>query len=130
MDRRGLLRDRALAERCPGCGLLSIDDGIFAYSSSIPTLNGTGFMLDKEAYHAKQEGRLLQLAYERGHRLLATLNYPFADELDAGNLGDRLAAYPYLRGEDLSSWRFEIAHREPASGAVFIAFERRGAGGG
>jgi hypothetical protein len=123
--------DRALAERCPGCGLLSFDDGIFAYASSIPTLSGTGFMLDREAFEAKREARLLPLAYERGHRLLVTLNYPFADDLDAGNLRSRLGAYPELRGEDLAPWSFEIAYREPTTGAVFIAFEpRESAGGG
>lgn len=122
--------DRALAERCPGCGLLAFDDGIFAYASAIPTLNGIGLMLDRQAFEAKRQGRLLPLAYERGHRLLVTLNYPFAEDLDAGNLRSRLGSYRHLRGEDLAPWRFEIAHREPATGAVFIAFEPRNSAGG
>jgi len=117
--------ERVLEVRCPGCRLLSFDDGILAWSLSIPTMNGLGLMLDREAYDAREEGRLLEVAHARGHRLIATLNYPIAADLDADNAAARLAEYPFLRGEDFEAWRFEWIHRDPESGAVFIAFEPR-----
>lgn len=113
----------ALAESCAGCGALSFDDGIVAYSLASPTMNGIGLTLDLPALQAKREGRLLDLAYERGFRLIVSINYPIAADLAPGNLRQRLAAYPNLRDEDLSRWRFRIAYRDPASGAVFVRFD-------
>jgi hypothetical protein len=116
---------KALDERCPACGILSFDDGIVAYSLASPTMNGLGLQLDKEAVEAKRSGRLLDIARARGFRLLTSLNYPFAADLDAENLRSRLQTYRHLTDEDLSDWHFEIAYRHPATGAVFIAFDRR-----
>jgi hypothetical protein len=93
-------------------------------------MNGIGLMLDKEAFEAKQAGRLLALAYERGFRLIATLNYPFASDLTAANLRGALESYRHLSREPLGLYDFAIVHREPASGAVFVAFEPRSSASG
>ena len=82
-----------------------------------------GLSLDAEAYDAWREGRLLELAHRRGHRLLTTLNYPIAPDLDAANLERRLAGYQPLRNEDLERWRFELLFRDAATGIIFIRFE-------
>ncbi|MDJ0849918.1 MAG: hypothetical protein QNK04_16235 [Myxococcota bacterium] len=114
-----------LEARCPGCGLLSFDDGVLAWTLGLPTLNGLGLVLDREAYDARRQGRLLSLAHARGHRLLATAHYPFAPDVEKADLDRVLAAYPYLAGEDVGAWRFALAHVDPASGAVFLRFEPR-----
>ena len=56
----------AIKVRCPGCGILSFDDGIVGYALPIPTMNGIGLTLDIDALAAKRRGELLPLAYDRG----------------------------------------------------------------
>jgi hypothetical protein len=108
-----------LERACPGCGVLSFDDGIVAYALARPTMNGLGLELDREGVEARKQGRLLELAHRRGFDLITTLDYPFAEE---GPLRERLASWPQLAGQDLEGFAFELAHRDPASGAVFIRF--------
>ena len=111
-----------LERRCPGCGVVSFDDGVVAFSLDRPVLNGLGLVLDREAFDARRDGRLLELARERGFELLTTVNYPFATELDSASLRHVLARYPHLRDEPLDRFDFEIVWREPESGAVFVRF--------
>jgi hypothetical protein len=115
----------ALARGCPGCGLLSFDDGIIAWALPVPTMNGLGLMMDREAWDARAEGRLLELAHARGHRVLATLNYPFNLNVQGGDLGAALGSYPYLAGQDLSAWHFSLLHRDAPSRTTFLRFEPR-----
>jgi hypothetical protein len=120
--------DRELRSACPGCGVVAFDDGIVAYSLAVPTMNGIGLALDLEALRAKRDGKLLSLAWQRGYRLLVSVSYPIADDLTPDNLRQRLAGYRHLRDENLERWSFAIAHRDAASGAVFIRFEPRRSG--
>lgn len=115
----------AVVARCPGCGILSFDDGIVGYALPVPTMNGIGLTLDRNALAAKRRGELLALAHRRGHRLLVSVSYPIASDLSAANLRERLAGYRHLRSEDLEGWNFEIVFRDPASGATFVRFEPR-----
>lgn len=108
---------------CPGCGVLSFDDGIVAFALERPSMNGLGLVLDRKGVEARKDGRLLEIAHARRFRLLTSLNYPFAGELEAPDLRARLEAWPQLKAEPLEAWSFEIAHRDPASGAWFIRFE-------
>ncbi|MCH7709625.1 MAG: hypothetical protein IH884_14145, partial [Myxococcales bacterium] len=103
--------------------VLSFDDGIVAFALERPSMNGLGLEIDREAVEARKGGRLLEIAHARGFRLLTSLNYPFADELEAQELRTRLEAWPQLEAEPLEAWSFEIVHRDPASGAWFIRFE-------
>ena len=61
--------------RCQGCGILAFDDGIVSFSLESPTLNALGLTMDREASEAWRAGKLLDLAWERGHRLLVSVNY-------------------------------------------------------
>lgn len=115
-----------LARDCPDCGVLSFDDGIVAYSlPGTSTLNGLGLTMDAEALQARREGRLLDLAWSRGVRLIASVIYELPDEAFSSpkRLRSQLEAYPHLRGQDLARWRFEVAFVTPASGVHFIRFE-------
>ncbi len=115
----------SLSARCPGCGILSFDDGIVGYALPVPTMNGIGLALDVDARSAKGRGKLLPLAYARGHRLLVSVSYPIATDLSPENLRERLAEYRHLQGEDLARWNFAIVFRDPESGATFVRFEPR-----
>lgn len=113
---------KALERRCPACGILAFDDGIVAYSLTTPTMNGIGLTLDLEALRAKRAGRLLDLAWQRGFRMLVSVSYPIAENLDEDNLRESLAGYRHLAHEDLDRWRFRIVYRDAKSHAVFIRF--------
>jgi hypothetical protein len=117
----------ALEQRCPGCGLVEFDDGILAYSLSMPVMNGLGLTLDEEAIEARRRGELLDLAWARGFRLLASLNYPMDASVyaDADRLREALAANVQLRGQKLDAWDFETIYVDPNSSVAFVAFQPR-----
>jgi hypothetical protein len=115
-------------EHCPGCGVVSFDDGIVSYSlGNVPTLNGLGLATDKDASAAIEEGRLLDLAWARGHQLLVTVNYPM--NAQAYEKPELLRAHlrrnPHFSEEQIDDWDFEVAFRSPDSTISFIRFEPR-----
>ena len=71
--------------------LVEFDDAIISFSTDYPALGGLGFTLDLESMQAKQEERLLQLAYQRGFTRLASFNYFRANELDENSDSDFIA---------------------------------------
>jgi hypothetical protein len=93
----------------------------------VHTLNGLGLAADKGASVAIEEGRLLDLAWTRGHRLLVTVNYPMNDQ--AYDRPDLLRAHlrknPHFSSEQIDDWNFELAFRSPESNISFIRFEPR-----
>lgn len=112
-------------DHCGACGVVSFDDGIVAYAlNGIPTLNGLGLVLDGEASVAKLEGRLLELAWTRGHRLLVTVNYPMAPDAYTrpSALRTHLERNGHFASESLDQWHFELAFRLPGSHVNFIRF--------
>lgn len=112
-------------EHCHACGVVSYDDGIVAYAlDRVPTLNGLGLVLDEEAAAARGEGRLLELAWARGHRLLVTVNYPMApDAYDRPSaLRSHLERNGHFASESLDQWHFEVAFGLPDSNVKFIHF--------
>jgi hypothetical protein len=124
MERAQIQRGVNLA--CPGCGVLAFDDGIISYSlETIPTLNAFGLAADAEALEALGEGRLLRLAWERGHRLIATVNYAESDyvDSDAGRLLESLRAHGHLHDEALDQWTFEVVFESPRSAVSFVRFQ-------
>jgi hypothetical protein len=118
------LRARGLTQ-----GLLDFDDGILAYSLPSPALSGLGFALDWEAQRARAAGQLFSLAYDRGYRLLASLNYPaVARDVPPGPVDLSTSRSEYLRDQDLSAFRFEVAYRDAETGIAFIRFARKAPG--
>jgi hypothetical protein len=99
-----------------------------AYFLDIPAMNGFGFTLDREAYEAQHSGRLLELAYKRGFRVIGVMSYVHLSA-QLGNDSDQirraLQNMPGMNSENLDQWEFEILYRDPDSSAVFIRFEAR-----
>ncbi|MEE3327993.1 MAG: hypothetical protein VX252_11715, partial [Myxococcota bacterium] len=112
-------------EYCGDCGVVSFDDGIVAFSlDGVSTLNGIGLALDEEARLAHAEGRMLDLAWQRGHRLLVTVNYPMAPNAYSRNeaLRAHIRRNAHLAGEALEDWQFELAFDVPGSNVKFVRF--------
>ena len=110
---------------CGDCGVISFDDGIVAFSlEDVPTMNGIGLALDKEARLAQNEGRLLDLAWKRGHRLLVTVNYPMAPNAYRRNeaLRAHIRRNAHLEGQSVEDWTFELAFEVPGSNVNFVSF--------
>ena len=117
-----------IEEACPGCGLLAFDDGIVAYSfAETPTINGLGLVLDHDADTARLNGQLLDVAWERGHRLLVSVNYQMPRDAYANreNLRTHLASNDHLRDVNLDDWEFEVAFQSANTGVSFVRFEPR-----
>ncbi len=77
---------------------LSFDDGIVAFSLPYPVLSGTGLNLDLAAAEAFAQGRLLDLAMERGHDRLVSLSYSNTIGLTGFSSTDEiLARLPYWK---------------------------------
>ena len=79
-------------------------------------MSGFGFNLDREAYLARERGELLDLAYKRGYRYLASLNYldiPEPAEADEAVLHGYISSRYFLHGQKLSRWSFSLAGRDP-----------------
>jgi hypothetical protein len=64
-----------LAVRARGAKLFELDDGVMAYALSIPTMSGTGLATDRDAYERCRAQRCLDVAYERGYRLVSSVQY-------------------------------------------------------
>lgn len=117
--------ERELEARCPGCGVLELDDGIIAHALSRRVLSGSGLALDAEGDAARRRGELLALARSRGHSLLATVGYPL-DLADGATASDALrAAYgrvSFLKSQRLDGYEFELVYRDAATGVRFVRF--------
>jgi hypothetical protein len=93
----------------------------------MPVMNGLGLTLDSEAIEAQRRGELLDVAWARGFRLLASLNYPMEQGayVDAARLRDALAANVQLRGQKLDGWAYDVIHVDRETGVAFVAFRPR-----
>lgn len=115
-----------------GKGIIELDDGIIAYSLPIPAMGGFGFTLDKEAFKAKQRGKLLELAYHRGFRAFASLSYLNYFSMPENINNDRnilqktcesfLLGYGIITADQINHWQFRILYYDHNTGAVFIEF--------
>lgn len=121
---------RLLDDNCKGCGLVAFDDGIVSYSLKAPTMNGLGLALDREASRAREHGELLSLAWQRGHRMLVSVNYAMPDEAYSGrrSLLQHLLHNPQLREQPLEGWNFEVAFESPESHVRFVRFSPKPSG--
>ena len=115
-------------KHCPSCGIVSFDDGIVAFSlKNVSTMNGIGLALDAEARTAYSQGQLLDIAWERGHRLLVTVNYRMAPNAYRRNeaLRANIRRNSQLKGQSLENWNFELAFEVPGIDVNFIQFSPR-----
>ncbi len=118
---------RALDASCPGCGVVSFDDGIVAFALEAPVLNGLGLALDREAARARARGELLELAFQRGFRVLTSVSLPLGIQAgaDPETVRRQLALYGNLRGQRLEGFEFRLLFAEPTSGAAFVHFGKK-----
>lgn len=117
-----------LESNCPGCGVLAFDDGIVSYSlQNTPTLNGLGLSMDAEARAALREGRLLEMAWRRGHRLFVSVSYEMPAEAYSSRpaLRAHLQRNRHFTGQNLEEWDFEVAFRSAKTQVSFIRFQPR-----
>jgi hypothetical protein len=108
-----------------GSHLIEFDDGIVTYALAQGGLSGLGFAMDVEALHAKQSGRLLDLAYSRGYRYFTSLVYfrYSQSQVAEPNALDRLVRSAFfLSGQDLSKWNFKLAYFDLVTGMSFVEF--------
>jgi len=108
-----------------GFGILEFEDGIIGYSLDMPAMNGFGFTLDKQAYQAKQQGQLLEVAYHRGFRVLASLIYLHNMDKETQENSELLKAYlssKILSGQDVSKWHFSFLFKDQKTKVIFVTF--------
>jgi hypothetical protein len=118
--------NEALTALDPDLKVVEYDDGILSYLLDAPAMNGFGFTLDKEAAQMQTDGRLLELAYQRGYRTIAVMSYiTFPDDLanDSDQIRERLQAMPGIKLENLDQWQFQFLYRDEESSSAFISFE-------
>jgi hypothetical protein len=93
-------------------GIIAWDDGADAFSLGFPSLSGTVLMLDAEGVEAYEDGRLLDLAVDRGYDRFSSVQYLDAAGLDrdtpSGELRELLEGY--FPGEDLSPYEFSVEY--------------------
>lgn len=113
--------------------IVSFDDGILAYSFGFPTLSGMGLMLDSEAVRAFSGGRLLDLAWDRGYRYIASSWYIKARDFPEGSSPEqvtgRLRHLLLRKGQHAEGFAFRIAYRPSDQSFILFSMERtRGPG--
>lgn len=102
-------------------GFIELDDGIISYVyPDVPALGGLGFTLDRQALEAKERGELLDLAYQRGFRWLASSKYINTTEALSGDLVGSFSSL--LPKEKLDHWNFKVVYTDPSVTLVFIEF--------
>jgi hypothetical protein len=107
----------------PELRLLSFDDGIDAYSLGFPTMSGLGFALDKEAFEAKKNGKLLDIAYKRGFKWLTTLNYmPDFTAHIGDDVSNYLSSAWWLTRAEAGSYKFTLVYFDPETKLKIISF--------
>jgi hypothetical protein len=114
-----------LHKRNPHIKILEYEDGIINYALRIPTMHGMGFVVDREAYEAKQRNRMLELAYKRGFDTIGSLVYIRLprDNMTSEQIEQVLARSPYFRGENLADFTYKVLLIHKPTGATFIKFE-------
>ena len=106
--------------------IVEFDDGVVTYGLSIQGMSGFGLAADSEAVAAKRAGRLLDLAYQRGFRNIASVYYvpPLPPDALAGSpAGAIVARIPSMETEALNQWRFSIVLRDDRSGLLVVRFD-------
>jgi hypothetical protein len=105
--------------------LLSIDDGVIAYCTGFPTMNGRGLALDPPATLAYREGKLGPLAVARGYDRVVSLVYANPAHLTRSTPQRAVNTWAHKRYKSLfgtaPKFSFEVEYRSPESGFVVLA---------
>ena len=108
--------------------IVEFDDGVITYGLSIQGMSGFALAADTEAVAAKQDGHLLDLAYARGFRNIASLYYvpKLPPEVHAGARIDAvIAQIPTMATEALDRWTFSVVLHDEGTGLLLARFDPR-----
>jgi hypothetical protein len=104
--------------------LLEIDDGVIAYCTGFPTMNGRGLVLDPPATLAYERGKLGPLAVARGYDRVVSLVYANPAHLTRNTPQKTVNAWAHKRHSRLfgtaPSFHFEVEYRSPESSFVVL----------
>lgn len=84
------------------------DDGIVSYSLGVPSMSGSGYLLDPEAARALSNRRLVDVAYHRGFRSVASFYYSVHGTLKSSSEARSWAQG--LLGQDLSNYDAKVIY--------------------
>jgi hypothetical protein len=120
--------NQLISQTIPDGKIVEFDDGIISYSTDNECLSGFGLCIDKQGYDAIQNNKFLDLAFDRGYRYLASVNY---FKTDKEIPGERISANDFLkvpffalRKENLAKWRFKAVLKDSISGVIVIKFNK------
>jgi hypothetical protein len=130
VERAGLLR-AALLQHDSAPRILEMDDGVVGFLLGFPTTCAMGFGLDVEAWPAFRDGRLLQVAWDRGDRYVASLQYLFEargawDPNDRAVLHRSACDHP-ATWNGCDGWEFRHVLTDPGSQLIVLEFSPAGA---
>jgi hypothetical protein len=121
--------NKLIAEVIPEGSIIEFDDGIIAYSTTNRCLSGFGLCIDKQGYDAIRKGELLDLAYKRGYRYLASVNYfKRSGETNKDKIMvNDFIKIPFfaLQNEKTGKWRFNTVLEDSISGLTVINFHKK-----
>ena len=107
--------------------IIEYDDGIISYATGFPALSGFGFVLDKEAAEALKLGHLLDLAYDRGYRHIASYYYfgsKFTGNSTPQEIKKQFSSMAYFIGQySVEEYTFHLDYLSPKGNFVIVEFE-------
>jgi hypothetical protein len=109
--------------------IVEYDDGIIAFTSELETMSGFGFCLDAEASQAERENHLLDLAYSRGYRFIASYYY-FGSQFSAKATPEEISTYlqnmgAFIHQIDLKKYVFTIEYQGIGGKFTIFRMERQ-----
>lgn len=118
-----------LANALPTGKIIEMDDGIIAFSSNNECLSGFGLCLDKEGYNAYKNNNLLELAYKRGYRYLASINYfKKAENIPEKVLGfNDFAQVPFfaIGLKEKGKWKYSLVLKDKKTNLIVVEFNKK-----
>jgi len=108
--------------------IIEYDDGIISYATGFPALSGFGFVLDKETAEALKQGQLLDLAYDRGYRHMASYYYfgsKFTGNSTPQEIKQQFSSMASFIGQhSLEDFSFRLDYLSPEGNFVIVEFEK------
>ncbi len=108
--------------------LLEYDDGIIAYTTGFKTMSALGFCLDPQAQQALHEKNLLELAYNRGYRYIASHYYFRFSNLTKDSSPEEvktfLSSHGWIGPREVEGFHFWIDYASDDNQFVMIGYER------
>jgi hypothetical protein len=105
--------------------LVEYDDGIVTFATGFPAMSGFGLTLDSEAMAAKQRGKLVNLAIDRGYDHVASSNYVLFQQEKLPTSAQASRAYKWIKKSERQGLEFIPEFHSPESGFVIFKVVRK-----